>query len=125
MQPHLRLAGVVGTDPVVFTEADLRGPDGDERRAFLRDARKHSTVDVVETGFGNTDKTFAVRRRVPSLTSVPHHASKAQTVPPKVKTKHKRRTPANGLSPRHPFNPRMRGSAHPRIRASAHPRIRE
>jgi hypothetical protein len=93
VRPHLRLAGVVGVDPVVFTEADLRGPDGGEYRDFIRDARRHANVDVVETGFGNTDKTFAVSRRVPSLTSMPQQPSKTQTVPPKVKTKRKRRGP--------------------------------
>ncbi|MBF4616201.1 hypothetical protein [Curtobacterium sp. VKM Ac-1376] len=90
-RPYLRLAGVVGADPVVFTEADLRGPDGGGYRDFLRDARRHSNVDVVETGFGNTDKTFAVSLRVPSLTSVTQRPSKTQTVPPKAKTKRKRR----------------------------------
>ncbi|MFL0361172.1 hypothetical protein [Curtobacterium flaccumfaciens] len=89
-RPYLRLAGVVGTHPVVFTEADLRSADGEEYRDFLRDARKRSNLEVIEVGFGNTDKTFTVRHRVPSLTSVPARPTKTQTVPPKVKPKRKR-----------------------------------
>ncbi len=90
-RPHLRLAGIVGVDPIVFTDADLRGPESDAYLRFLREARAASKVDVIETGFGNTDKTFTVRHRIPSLTSLPARPTKAQKVPPKVKTKRNRR----------------------------------
>ncbi|MCE0459688.1 hypothetical protein [Curtobacterium flaccumfaciens] len=83
LNPHV--AGVVSTDAAVISDVDLLGSDGNEARAFLRDGRSSSHIEVLESGFGNTGKTFTVRFRTPIITMLPKPAAKKTTVPPNAR----------------------------------------
>jgi hypothetical protein len=84
---NLRVTGVVSDDAAVISDVELLGSDVNEARAFLRDARKSSHIEVLESGFGNTGKTFTVRFRTPVITRLPTPSTKKTTVPPSAKAK--------------------------------------
>lgn len=88
---NLHVTSVGSTDAAVISDVDLLEFDGNEARAFLRDARSSSHIEVFESGFENTGKTFTVRFRTPVITMLPKPAARKTTVPLNAKGKRRGR----------------------------------